>query len=273
MRAFLVRAGAALLFLQAAACITVTNTQTADTLGRGNLQISGAPTYVTDMGGEDSGDSESIGFLGSLQGQALYGVTDTADIGGRLTYQRLFITLDGGETEGTFVGYSAEFLSKFQLLRTDSLRLALAPSLGYSRVATSGIENSEFGYNAIQAKVPLLLGIPVGEHQLVLGLSVSDALFFGGAGAEDVDESDTANTINAGATVGFAARIPNTGVRIMPEIGVLYPVLGSTPGEDTEFNEDGSFFLQFAVGFMFDIGSRGDAGDTDSDESDENDEY
>jgi hypothetical protein len=230
------RLGAALVLLQSTACISVNHTQTADTVGKGNLQLGVAPSYVRAVG-DDSGDS---GFLGGAQAQVLYGAQDTLDVGARVGYQRL---VADGLGDSSFSGFGVDVLSKFQLLRKDTLRVALAPSLGFSHVGVSGSDVSSDGINAVQLQVPLLIGIPVGEHQLVVGPTVTDAVFFGGG--------DSSNALNVGATAGFALKIPNTSVRIMPEVGMLYPLVGTVPGEGSSFNDDGSFYLQFSLGFMF----------------------
>ena len=238
---------ALLLMMQATACISVTNTLTADTLGEGNTQFAVAPSYVIATG--EAGES---GALGGVQAQVLHGTSDTMDVGGRLSYQR-FLGSGDSVDDFSFNGFGAEFLSRIQLSRSEKLNLAVAPSLGFSRVAFSG-EGGGDGINAIQAKVPLLIGVPVGEHQFVGSLALSDAFFFG--------EGDSSNTINAGATVGFAARVPGTGVRIMPEVGVFYPVVGGDFNDGAEFNDSGTFYLQFAVGVMFGGGD----GDRDDEE-------
>ncbi|MDY7231129.1 hypothetical protein [Hyalangium rubrum] len=241
------RLGSALLLLQATACVGVTNTLTADTVGKGKTQVAIAPSYVRGMG-EGMGEA---GFLVGAQAQVLHGVSNTSDVGARLTYQRAFLNDDFDSTgaDSTVAGYGAEFLSRFQISRSNKLILSVAPSVGYNRLSASASQGNvsvSSGINAFQAKLPLLVGVPVGEHQFVASLSVSDAIFLSGS-----DELGNTNTINAGATVGFAARIPGTSVRIIPEVGMLYPLVGSIPGEGSSFNESGGFYLQFGLGVMF----------------------
>ncbi|HEX8702531.1 MAG TPA: hypothetical protein VF815_27105 [Myxococcaceae bacterium] len=256
------RLGLAFLLLSATACVGVTNSMTADNLGEGKTQFAVSPSYVRLVGEGGSG-----GFMGGVQAQVLHGTSNTTDIGGRLSYQRVFITEDGGGDFGVS-GFGAEFLARTRLHRSDKLTLALAPSFGFNRITLSSLGDSA-GTNALQAKLPLLLGVPVGEHQFVGSVAVSDALFFG--------EGDSTNTINVGATVGFAARLPGTSVRVMPELGFLYPLIGSTPGSGSSFNDSGSFVLQFSVGLMFGGGSGGgsqsddDSGEQ-SEESDDSDD-
>jgi hypothetical protein len=247
------RLGLALLLLFATACVGVTNSMTAESLGKGKTQFTVSPSYVRFVG-----EGGSTGFLGGAQAQVLHGTSDTSDIGGRLSYQRLFINEDGGTGGVTLAGFGAEFLSRVQLKRSEKLNVAIVPSAGYSRLAVSG-DGASSGTNALQAKVPVLVGVPVGEHQFVGSLGVSDAFFFGG------DEST--NTINVGATVGFAARLPGTSVRVMPELGMLYPLIGSTPSSGSSFNDSGTFVLQFSVGVLFGGGGGGGGGSDPEDDS------
>lgn len=244
---------ALLLLAQATACISVTNTLTADTLGKGTTQFAATPSYVI-----ATGDASEAGALAGVQAQVLHGVSDTLDVGGRASFQHFLLSSDAGDSDISVNGFGAEFLSRFQLSRSEKLNLALAPSLGFSRVSLSGSGDSS-GFNAIQAKVPLLVGVPVGEHQFVGSLALTDALLFG--------NGESSNTINAGATVGFAARVPGTGVRIMPEVGLFYPVVGTDFDDGASFNDDGTFYLQFAVGVMFGGGSGG--GGSQMDEGDD----
>jgi hypothetical protein len=250
------RLGLALLLFSATACVGVTNSMTAESLGRGKTQFTVSPSYTRFVG-----EGGSSGFLGGAQAQVLHGTSSTADIGGRVSYQRLFISEEdsGGIT---LAGFGAEFLSRVQVKRSEKLHVAIAPSVGFNRLAISG-EGASGGTNALQAKVPVLLGVPVGEHQFVGSLGVSDAFFFG--------EGDSSNTINVGATVGFAARLPGTGVRIMPELGFLYPLVGSTPSAGSSVNDSGTFVLQFSLGVLFGGGSGGNS-DADSDSEDDSSE-
>jgi len=261
------RLGLAFLLLSATACVGVNNSMTADSLGKGKTQFAVSPSYVRFVG-----DGGSSGFLGGAQAQVLHGTSSTADIGGRVSYQRLFLSEESGTDGVTLAGFGAEFLSRVQLKRSEKLNLAIAPSLGYTRMAASG-QGASGGANALQAKVPLLVGLPVGEHQFVGSLGVSDAFFFG--------EGDPTNMINLTATMGFAARLPGTGVRIMPEVGMLYPLVGSTPDSGSSVNDDGTFVLQFSVGVLFGGGGGGgsdsdseeDRSEDESDESDESSDY
>jgi hypothetical protein len=253
------RLGLALLLLQATACVGVTNSLTAETVGKGNTQFAISPAYVRQVG-----EGGSAGFLGGVQAQVMHGTSNTSDIGGRMSYQQVFISEDGAG-DFSVAGFGAEILSRVQLKRSEKLNLAIAPSLGYSRLVISS-EGTTAGSNALQAKVPVLVGVPVGEHQFVGSLGLSDAFFFG--------EVDSTNTVNLGATVGFAARLPGTTVRIMPEVGMLYPLLGSVPGEGTSINDSGTFYLQFSLGVVFGGGGGGlsqsdDDGFSDKSESDE----
>jgi hypothetical protein len=230
-----VRMGAAIALLQSTACISVTHTQTADTVGDGNLQFAVAPTYAP------VGDKviDANNFLGGAQAHVLYGAQDNVDVGIRAGYQRLFV--DGADTR--LSSYGVDVLSKFQFVRKDALRVSLAPSIGYRHVREGDFDVSNNGLNVLQAQLPLLVGIPLGNHQFVVGPTVTDVLFLGG---------DTPlNLLNVGATAGLALKIPGMSVRIMPEVGIFYPLLGTAPSVNQFLTDWRSPNLQFSLGFMF----------------------
>jgi hypothetical protein len=201
-------------------CASINSYQTAETLGEGKMQVHVAPGL-----GLVSGSTAPRLDVGIL-----YGMGETMDLGLRVGGTLLpGISLGLGGTTGSSFAPNLEVLFKNQFSdrANKDLAISLAPSLGVGFAS---------GGTALSLSVPVLIGIAVGEHQLVLGPKVVDYLIFGGPSAT--------NVLNVGATVGFAAKITDS-LKILPEVGLMLPILSSAGAGST------SLVLQFGVGVLF----------------------
>ena len=130
-------------------CATAGTFQTASTVGEDNFQFAVEPSIV----GTSEVDNTRVP-MASISGR--YGLSDTAEIGGRLG-------------PGGF-----ELLSKFQLTEpgADGVIVSVAPSVGGVAGAIGGD-----GIGVMNIGVPLLIGIPSGKrNELVLGPKVVDSI-------------------------------------------------------------------------------------------------
>lgn len=170
--------------------------QTARTNGAGNFQFGVEPGIVGVSGG-------GIGlFAPSFNIAGRYGISDSIDIGARI---------------GS-LGYEVQ--TKFALndhSALDSLALALAPSF-----TAIGFGGGGAGFFLLTARIPFLIGIPVGDSEFTLGPRLSPAFIAGGAGGDSAGGFG----LSAGLSVGFAARVGDK-FWIMPEGSIDTPLFGA----------------------------------------------
>jgi hypothetical protein len=101
------------------------------------------------------------------------------------------------------------FDAKVQLFKGRVWHIAVAPSLKYHAVALA-----DSPWHVVALEAPVLFGLNLGQHQMVLGVRVVDQLLTG-AGTNPV------NTVWAGAHVGISLRVHRS-AELMPEVGLLY---------------------------------------------------
>lgn len=203
-------------------CATFGTLQRADTLGAGGVQLALEPSL----------------WSGSVAGQRLtlpdtdlalrVGVAENVDLQARIGSTLL------------------ELGGKVQLTPKDRERvvLSLAPSASAFVVGAGG---ESVGFGTIH--LPVLVGIGVGEHQLVLAPKVHDIFAFGaGAGG---------HVVSVGGSAGVAFRVGRR-FSIVPEYARLQPVWisGAAGGETaTEYvGEAGVAFSQVSLALLFDLG-------------------
>ncbi len=219
-----VAAGVALVF---SGCATIGTLQTAETNGEGQFQGAIEPGVLGAAG------SEGFGGFGYFNLSGRYGVSDRVDIGGR------------------FGTAGLEFTTKFMLTDPAAEKgpiLSLAPSIGGFFL---GIGGSSAGIANIQ--VPLIIGLPLGEHQFVLSPKVHTII----AAAGGQGETGVAFIGSLGSGIGFAAKVGGN-VRIMPEFSFIAPLIagaGVAGGEGSIVSgfADGAL-LQFSLGIL--VGGR-----------------
>jgi len=172
-------------------CLTTGVVQTAETTGEGNFQFAIEPGVVGFAGGGDGLFGPSVNLSGR------YGVSDRVDIGGRIG-----TTLIEGQV-------------KVMLTEPDpdAVQVALAPHLGGLALGSDGEVAGLFW-----TKVPLLVDIPVGSSDLVLGPGIR--ILGAGIGG------DFAGLMALSTSVGFAGRVGKR-ARLMPELGLEVPVFGA----------------------------------------------
>lgn len=201
-------------------CQTLGSYQTANTLGEGRYEVALEPAFqgVSSM----ASPAAAVG-MPHLDLAGRFGVSDNIDLGLRVGTSLLQVG------------------AKFQL--TDraekSIVLSLAPEIG-----TSGVPAP---FVSINMTLPLLIGIGVGEaSQLVIGPKLHNVAVF--AGRERFD------LLMLGGTVGYSLALGDR-VRLMPELAVLYPVVG---GERlSRFLEaPRAFAFQAGVGILIGSGRR-----------------
>ena len=103
-------------------------------------------------------------------------------------------------------------------------------------------------------QLPLIIGIPVGDNQVVLAPKIHDWFGFGTGGGD----GGGFNLMSVGGSIGFAGRVSDN-VTILPELALVRPVLisGAAGGSGVSSTIDDSVGLfQFSVGFL--IGRRPD---------------
>lgn len=186
-----------LLATLAGGCLAGTSVQTAYPIGKGNLQAGIEPG----IGGSTvAGEGLTLpAFNLALR----YGLSDRTDIGGR-------IGTSGYELSGKYTFTSPE---------PGQLQVAVAPSVSVLYFALEGT-----GAGLVNAKLPVLVGIPLGGHELVLGPRAHAVDFFAQSGGE----GGNWGVLNLGGQLGFALRL-GPAARLLPEVGLEYPVVAGQP--------------------------------------------
>lgn len=181
--------------------------QTASTVGKNQFEVGVEPgvarvAFAPDTDEEESNEvTVTRGYTAPVLNLAFrYGISDRVDLGARFG----------------FVGYTLQ--ARFALLPQEPgrFRLSVAPEMSILSASLGGTGGVLGRFN-----LGVLGGIPVGEHELVLG-ALGMTTFAGG----------TANGGGAGGfiglfggSVGFAAQVDDN-VRLLPEIGYR-PVLAA----------------------------------------------
>jgi hypothetical protein len=215
---------AALASVLGTGCVSVSHVQTADTLGKGNFQFALEPG----MGGAAvfSG-GEGASFMYPHVDLALrYGVSERVDLGLR------------------FGSSLAELQSKFLLTSPEDpdKAISLAPSLMTLLIGS----DEETGTSYTNLALPVLVGFKTkGGSEFVLGPRLTGTRISSG--------DSSYNVLSVGGSVGYALRVTE-GFRLMPEVGVSFPIVGavSDSGGDSEvLSGFGNGFAQFKLGFLF----------------------
>jgi len=214
----------ALPLLLITACASVGGVQTAETVGKGNLQIGVEP------GIQLAGGRPGLQIYPHLDAAVRFGVTDALDVGLRAGWSFL------------------EAQAKWLLTERDhsKVMVSVAPTVG-GVVLTN---TAELG-GILSASTPLLIGIPVGAHQLVLGPRSQHFVFIS-AGGQPV------YLLTAGGSIGFALRFSDT-LTLLPELAAVWPIYGGLPvtlrdGQNADFlyGTQGTGLFQFKLGFLLD---------------------
>jgi len=174
---------------------TLATFQTARTMPKGGFQIAAEGSAV--------GAISEVGTKheGSLSVAGRYAVTDRVEIGARIGVSR------------------PELMAKIRLDKggPSSVAFSVAPSLGAFIATATGVEAfTTYG------QIPLLVGVPFGDHELVLG----GAVHLGHA--VDLERGVWGFVASPGISAGFSIE-PLQWLAVLPEIAVAYPLLHATP--------------------------------------------
>lgn len=200
-------------------CATLGTFQNAETLGKGNWEVGVEPSLAGLADGLDTEPFPAVAVSGRI------GVGDRVDLGGRVG--------SGG----------VELTGKFGLTHREA---RVPVSVGLSAAGMS-VGYAGDTVTALTAQVPLLVGVRMGAHELVLGPKLH--LFHMGASYAGSSEA----LWSVGGSAGFSARVGPT-VKLVPELAFAVPVLNVSSGEDdTDYalRKDPPIVLQVGMGFLF----------------------
>ena len=225
------------LGLLGSGCASISQVQTADTLGAGKFQVGLEPgvRYVSASATSSDGTTtaSASGYIPQFDVALRYGVTDHLDLGARLGTSLV-------ELQGKYL---------FTDPANPTLAVSLAPALSG---ITAGAGGASGGY--VSLGLPVLIGFKTsGGSEFVLGPRLDGVRVFG---SSDDGTSASYNTLSGGASVGYALRV-SEGFRLMPEVAVSVPLLGAataTSGGSTDSASGvlgGSPTFQVRLGFLF----------------------
>lgn len=160
------------------------------------------------------------GFAVGLEGSAVGAISDEGnELEGTISVTGRYAVTDRIEI-GARVGTTRpELMAKFRLDqgKPGATAISLAPSAGAFVATATGI----FGVNTY-GQLPILLGIPVGRHELVL----SGAVHW--AHAVDMETKVWGFALSPGASVGFVAQ-PLPWLSIVPNVAIAMALLHAGP--------------------------------------------
>ena len=196
-----------------AGCLT-TPAQRVETLGAGNVEVAleGGASVLNET---QATPAANVALR--------VGVSERVDLGFRL---------------GT---WAYEVQSKWLLTREGaSTPVSLAPSFmvlsGADPFDNSAGEADQVGLGFL--RVPVLVGVPVGEHQLVLGPGVN---LIGGVG-----EGAPSLAVEPRLSIGFSAQLA-PGVRLHPEVAAGFGAFTTTEGYQGGYRASGVVALAFGT--------------------------
>lgn len=222
--------GLAIVMLMIASGCATSSFQTARTNGEGNFQLGVEPGVIGVQGG-------GIGFVApSFNIAGRYGITDGVDLGARI---------------GS-MGYEVQ--AKIALTDhsdPDALALALAPG-----VTAIGAGGGGAGFFLLAARIPFLIGIPVGDSEFTIGPRLEPLFIAGGGGGQGAGGFG----LGAGVSLGFAAKLGSK-FWLMPEASFGTPLFGAVAaGGDTASGVSAFDVIQFNAGLALLFGGRDSGG-------------
>ncbi|MCC6335877.1 MAG: hypothetical protein IT380_18040 [Myxococcales bacterium] len=227
-------------------CASISNVQTADTLGKGNIQVGIEPGL---WGAAGQGGAA---FLPHVDASVRYGVAERVDLGVR-----------GGSS-------FLEFQSKFLLTTPGdpNFALSIAPTIGgvilFGVGSTSG-GSASGGGGILNIGLPVLFGIKTsGGSEFVIGPRVQNLVFFGGSGVNTSSGSGSGYLLGLGGSLGFFWRIADN-FGLLPEVSAVYPVLGaaSNVAGGLQGAGAGGALMQFKLGVIIGGGRKPGQGNPD----------
>ena len=196
--------------------------QSANVLGRGHYQLALEPSAFGLYGPSNPSTFPALNVRAQL------GINERVDLGIRVG------------------GTGIEILSKYQITDPASpgLILSVAPSAGSFVVLSPEVQGG-----IVYAQLPMLLGVPVGRHQLILGPKAQEWLMIGSSRGV----GGFVNELNVGGTVGFLLAVTDH-FKLLPEVGLLYPLLESlsySGVSGTSVAGKNGVFTQVGLGVIF----------------------
>lgn len=205
------------------ACLTSGVVQTAETAGKDNFQFAIEPGVLGVEAGGGGG-----AFVPSINISGRYGVTDRFDLGGRIGSTLI-------EVQGKYM---------FTEPAEDEIQVSIAPHIGGLAAGGSGAAAGFFWI-----KSPVLIDIPVGSSDLVLGPGPRIVGVASGGGGD----SAGGVIFGLGTSIGYAARVGER-ARIMPEFAFDVPIVaaGAAGGETASVGglAGNGFVWTFQVGVL-----------------------
>jgi hypothetical protein len=180
-------------------CASLSNVQTADTLGKGNVQVGIEPGLWGVAG--NSGAT----VIPHVDASIRYGVADRVDLGVR--------------AGSSFF----ELQSKFLLTTPGDPKIAvsIAPTFG-GLVALGTTSGGSGSAGLLNIGLPVLIGFKTrGGSEFVIGPRLQNILLFGSGGG-----SGAVYLMGLGGSFGFFWRIADK-FGLLPEIAAVYPVVGA----------------------------------------------
>jgi hypothetical protein len=160
------------------------------------------------------------GFALGVEGSAVGAISDEgSEIEGTFAIAGRYALTNRIEVGARIGTTRPEVMAKFRLDngKPGSVALSLAPSIGAFATTATGIR----GFNDY-GQIPLLIGIPLGKHELVLSPS------FHYSHAVNVDTYVWGLAMGPGASVGFVAQ-PRPWLAILPSFALAAPFFQAGP--------------------------------------------
>lgn len=222
----------AVMGLLATGCVSISHVQTADTLGKGRFQFAMEPGLAG--AAVFAGDNSGVVPYPHVDLAMRYGVTDRVDLGVR------------------FGSSLVELQSKFLLTSPENPDKAISVAPSVMTVFLGSDEEDADNSRYTNLALPVLIGFKTdGGSELVVG----PRAILTRVSSQTDGVSSSANLISIGGSVGYALRVAN-GFRVMPEVGVSYPVVGSV-NDGSDSKAIAGFtggMVQFKLGLLFGAG-------------------
>ncbi len=203
------------------ACVAISSVQTADTLGAGRLQVGLEPGVAGVVQ-----TSTGVVLAPAADVAVRYGAAERLDVGARLGQSGLELQLKVMVTPpGTRVAVSLAPHLAGQLRFVSNLSPESTPGVGVAGLLVNG-------------GLPLLVGVRLGPHQLVLGPRVHVLASVPSSAAEPGSRH-----FATGGSVGVSLRVSRS-VAVMPEVALLVPLSPGPPVATTDT------FSQLSAGLL-----------------------
>lgn len=220
-----------LLAALSAGCASLSNVQTADTLGRGGVQVGIEP-----------------GVLGAT--------TSSSNVGSNAYIPHVDVSARFGVSPGVDVGFRAglsflELQGKFLFTRPGArpLVVSFAPTIGGLVLPANFLSDNPQGFALLNIGLPVLIGYKFkGGSELILGPRLQNLVVLASAQGS----ATQGYGLGVGASVGFALRFGDH-FALLPEAAVVAPVYGGA-AFSTQFSSgplnSGLFLFQFKLGVL-----------------------